>query len=45
MNTVLSLTDLAVELGPKSARRQVVRGVTMDLVAGRIQGLAGSPIW
>lgn len=41
MNTVLSLTDLAVELGPKSARRQVVRGVTMDLVAGRIQGLAG----
>lgn len=41
MSAILSLTDLAVELGPKDARRKVVRGVSLDLTAGRIQGLAG----
>ena len=41
MNAVLSIEDLTVELGPKQARRQVVSGVSLDLTAGRIQGLAG----
>ncbi len=41
MSAVLSLKDLVVELGPKEARREVVRGVSLELTAGRIQGLAG----
>ncbi|WP_150461358.1 ABC transporter ATP-binding protein [Nesterenkonia ebinurensis] len=41
MTTMLTLENLTVELGPKDARRQVVRGVSLNLQAGRIQGLAG----
>lgn len=41
MSDTLTLTDLTVELGPKTLRRQVVRGVSLELTAGRIQGLAG----
>ncbi|HIY66445.1 MAG TPA: ABC transporter ATP-binding protein [Candidatus Agrococcus pullicola] len=41
MSAVLSIDDLGVELGPKHARRKVVRGVSLDLTAGKIQGLAG----
>lgn len=41
MTAVLSLRDLTVQLGPKQAQRDIVRGVSLDLEAGRIHGLAG----
>lgn len=41
MSAVLSITDLSIEFGPKGAGRKVVDGVSLDLTAGRIQGLAG----
>lgn len=41
MSAALTLTNLTVELGPKENRLQVVRGVSLELTAGRIQGLAG----
>ena len=41
MTAVLSISDLTIEFGAKESRRQVVRGVSLGLTAGRIQGLAG----
>ena len=38
----LAIRDLRVELGQsKSRRTEVVKGISLDLVPGRIQGLAG----
>ncbi|GAA4430470.1 hypothetical protein GCM10023169_33930 [Georgenia halophila] len=39
--SVLTVRDLTIELGPRGARRPVVRDLSLDLTAGRIQGLAG----
>ena len=40
--TALAIRDLYVELGQSRRNRtQVVKGISLDLVAGRIQGLAG----
>ncbi|MGO3136690.1 ABC transporter ATP-binding protein [Agrococcus casei] len=41
MSAVLSITDLSIEFGPKGSGRTVVDSVSLDLTAGRIQGLAG----
>ncbi|MGO1497977.1 MAG: ABC transporter ATP-binding protein [Agrococcus casei] len=41
MSAVLSITDLSIEFGPKGSGRKVVDSVSLDLTAGRIQGLAG----
>ena len=40
--SVLAIRDLRVELGQsRKHRTEVVRGIDLDLVAGRVQGLAG----
>ena len=40
--TALAIRDLRVELGQsKKQRTEVVKGISLDLVPGRIQGLAG----
>ncbi|MBS1699266.1 MAG: ABC transporter ATP-binding protein [Actinobacteria bacterium] len=42
VTAALAIRDLHVELGQsKSSRTEVVRGISLDLVPGRIQGLAG----
>ena len=37
----LTISDLRVELGPRGARTEVVRGIDLTLRPGAIQGLAG----
>ncbi|GAA4490015.1 ABC transporter ATP-binding protein [Microbacterium panaciterrae] len=40
--TALAIRDLRVELGQsKGNRTEVVKGISLDLVSGRVQGLAG----
>ncbi|MDO5697350.1 MAG: ABC transporter ATP-binding protein [Dermatophilus congolensis] len=41
MSPVLSIRDLRLEFGSKQRPVQILRGVSLDLEAGRIQGLAG----
>jgi ABC-type dipeptide/oligopeptide/nickel transport system ATPase component len=42
VSTALAIRDLRVELGQsKRNRTEVVKGISLDLVPGRIQGLAG----
>ena len=38
---VLSITGLTIGIGPRKAPKPIVTGIDLDLVPGRIQGLAG----
>jgi peptide/nickel transport system ATP-binding protein len=38
---VLRIRDLRVELGPRKARKEILHGISFDVEAGRVMGIAG----